>query len=199
MGCACQTRCQKPMVCATFSPCFWKLSALNRRFQVTTVPLLFGGSRLSESRNVLTDGSIGRIWSRLQKHFDILTDGSRRTAAGWSYMDGPTFVKSPAIRVLRKPCYMQFLLRKTRSPEQSGRRFFSKREPRTECAHLHLRAPRAASRRSARARMFFFYRGRTPIIQIPNSRVCRWRGGALNPGIGRGCSAAPVGQNLGMF
>ena len=45
---------------------------------------LFGGSRLSESRNVLTDGSIGSEWSRLQNHFEILTKGSRRTAAAWT-------------------------------------------------------------------------------------------------------------------
>ena len=53
----------------------------------TTIPRLFGGSRLSESRNVLTDGSIGSEWSRLQRHFEILTKGSRRAAAGWSCLN----------------------------------------------------------------------------------------------------------------
>ena len=51
-----------------------------------TIPRLFGGSRLSESRNVLTVYSIRSRWSRLQNHFRILTDGSRRTAAGWTKM-----------------------------------------------------------------------------------------------------------------
>ena len=32
----------------------------------------------------LTDGAIGTIWSLPPKHFKILTDGSRRTAAGWT-------------------------------------------------------------------------------------------------------------------
>ena len=41
---------------------------------------LFGGSRLSESRNVLTVYSIRSRWSRLQNHFRILTNGDRRAA-----------------------------------------------------------------------------------------------------------------------
>ena len=35
----------------------------------------------------MTPGTRIAIWSRLSKHFRILTDGGRRTAAGWTYFD----------------------------------------------------------------------------------------------------------------
>ena len=50
------------------------------------MPALFGGATGGEPGNVLTVGGFGSSRSRLQNHFEILTEGSRRTAAAWTCM-----------------------------------------------------------------------------------------------------------------
>ena len=49
----------------------------------TAMRNLVGEPRLSESRNLLTDGSSGSRLSRPSRNFRILTDGARRPAFSW--------------------------------------------------------------------------------------------------------------------
>ena len=93
----------------------------------TTTPRLLGGSPLSESRNAFADGSIRSRWSRLSKHFGILTNGSRRTAAGWSCLNpgpGPGPGPGPYKKKVGSPVYWyrgrQALARPGGIQEKSG-------------------------------------------------------------------------------
>jgi len=78
-------------------------------FPSTTMPRLFGGSPLSESRNGFADGSIGSEWSRLSRNPPWATDGGRRTAARWN----PKHRSQTVFWVLRNHATLRILLRKT--------------------------------------------------------------------------------------
>ena len=58
----------------------------------------------------MTVYSIGSRWSRPSKHFTILTDGSRRTAAGWTYLNTPLTTKK------KQPHLLQSRLFRDRGP-----------------------------------------------------------------------------------